>query len=145
MTAIDAADEMLEINRERVNAANVHHVLADVFSWKPDRRYDLVFFAFWLSHVPHDRFAQFWRLVGESLAPNGQVFFIDELGTEETRGMEKRLEGETVLRELEDGRQFRAVKVFYDPAELEAKLHTIGWSIEVRPVGRRFYWGRSTL
>jgi len=144
VTAIDAADEMLEINRERVNAANVHHVLADVFSWKPDRRYDLVFFAFWLSHVPHDRFAQFWRLVGESLAPNGQVFFIDELGTEETRGMEKRLEGETVLRELEDGRQFRAVKVLYEPAELEAKLHAIGWSIEVRPVGRRFYWGRST-
>ena len=144
VTAIDAAEEMLALNRERVNAANVHHVLADVFSWKPDRRYDLVFFAFWLSHVPQDRFAEFWRVVGDSLAANSRVFFIDELGTDETRGMEKRLEGDTVLRELEDGRQFRAVKVFYEPAELEAKLRALGWNIEVRPAGRRFYWGQST-
>jgi 2-polyprenyl-3-methyl-5-hydroxy-6-metoxy-1,4-benzoquinol methylase len=144
VTAIDAAEEMLALNRERVGAANVQYVLADVFTWRTDRRYDLVFFAFWLSHVPHDRFAEFWRLVRETLAPNGRVFFIDELDTEENRGMEKRLEGETVLRELEDGRKFRAVKVFYEPAELEAKLRALGWRIEVRPVGRRFYWGRST-
>jgi len=144
VTAVDAAEEMLALNRERVNAANVHHVLADVFSWKPDRRYDLVFFAFWLSHVPQEWFAEFWRVIGDSLATKGRVFFIDELGTDETRGMEKRLEGDTVLRELEDGRQFRAVKVFYEPAELEAKLRALGWNIEVRPAGRRFYWGQST-
>ena len=144
VTAVDAAEEMLALNRERVNAANVHHVLADVFAWKPDRRYDLVFFAFWLSHVPQDRFAEFWRVVDDSLAAKGRVFFIDELGTDETRGMEKRLEGDTVLRELEDGRQFRAVKVFYEPAELEAKLRALGWNFEVRPAGRRFYWGQST-
>jgi len=143
VTAIDAAEEMLALNRERVNAANVHYVRADVFSWRPDRRYDLVFFAFWLSHVPQDRFAAFWRLVGDALAANGRVFFIDELGTEEARGMEKRLAGDTVLRELEDGRQFRAVKVFYEPAELEAKLREFGWKVDVRPAGRRFYWGRS--
>ena len=65
VTAVDAAEEMLALNRERVNAANVHHVLADVFSWKPDRRYDLVFFAFWLSHVPQERFAAFWGVVGQ--------------------------------------------------------------------------------
>ena len=58
--------------------------------------------------------------------------------------MEKRLEGEAVLRELEDGRRFRAIKVFYEPNELEAKLHELGWNLEVRPAGRRFYWGQST-
>ena len=142
VTAVDAAEEMLALNRQRVNAANVRYVLADVFSWRPDRRYDLVFFAFWLSHVPQDRFAAFWRIVGDSLAANGRVFFIDELGTEETRGMEKRLEGEAVLRELEDGRRFRAIKVFYEPNELEAKLRERGWNLEVRPAGRRFYWGQ---
>jgi 2-polyprenyl-3-methyl-5-hydroxy-6-metoxy-1,4-benzoquinol methylase len=145
VTAVDAAEEMLALNRERVHASNVRYVLADVFSWRPDRRYDLVFFAFWLSHVPHDRFAAFWQLVRDSLAPNGRVFFIDELGTEETRAMEKRLEGDAVLRELEDGRQFRAIKVFHDPAELEAKLRALAWNVEVRPAGRRFYWGQATL
>jgi hypothetical protein len=49
-----------------------------------------------------------------------------------------------VLRELEDGRQFRAVKVFYQPSELEGKLRALGWNIEVRAAGRRFYWGQST-
>lgn len=143
VTAVDAAKEMLALNRERVNAANVLYVLADVFSWRPDRQFDLVFFAFWISHVPHDRFAAFWQVVGDSLAPNGRVFFIDELGTERARGVETRVDGDAVLRELEDGRQFRAVKVFYEPAELEAKLGSLGWNVEVRPAGRRFYWGQS--
>jgi demethylmenaquinone methyltransferase/2-methoxy-6-polyprenyl-1,4-benzoquinol methylase len=144
VTAVDAADEMLALNRERVNAGNVQYILADVFSWRPDQKFDLVFFAFWLSHVPHDRFAAFWQLVGDSLAANGRVFFIDELGTERTRGMETRLDGDAVLRQLEDGRQCRAVKVFYQPSELEAKLRTLGWNVDVRPAGRRFYWGQST-
>ncbi len=143
VTAVDAADEMLALNRERVKAANVGYVLADVFSWKPDQKFDLVFFAFWLSHVPRDRFAAFWQLVCESLAANGRVFFIDELGTERARGLETRLDEHAVLRELDDGRKFRAVKVFYQSSELEAKLRTLGWNVKVRSAGRRFYWGRT--
>jgi 2-polyprenyl-3-methyl-5-hydroxy-6-metoxy-1,4-benzoquinol methylase len=143
VTAVDAAEEMLALNRERVKATNVRYILADVFTWKPDRKFDLVFFAFWLSHVPADQFATLWQLVREALAPSGRVFFVDELGTEETRAPETRVGGDVVLRTLEDGRQFRAVKVFYEPAKLEAKLRALGWNIEVRPAGHRFYWGRS--
>ena len=47
-----------------------------------------------------------------------------------------------MLRQLEDGRQFRAVKVFYEPSELEAMLRTLRWNVEVRPAGERFYWGQ---
>jgi 2-polyprenyl-3-methyl-5-hydroxy-6-metoxy-1,4-benzoquinol methylase len=143
VTAVDAAEEMLALNRERLNAANVRYILADVFSWKPDRQFDLVFFAFWMSHVPRNRFAAFWQLIGHSLKANGRVFFVDELGTQETRGLETRVDDDAVVRELEDGRQYRAVKIFYQPSELEAKLRTLGWNVEVRPAGRRFYWGRS--
>ena len=144
VTAVDAAEEMLAINRERVKASNVQYVLADVFSWRPNRKFDLVFFAFWLSHVPRERFAAFWELVGDSLAANGRVFFIDELGTEETCRMETRVGGDAVLRELADGRQFRAVKIFYQPTELEARLRTLGWKVQVRAADRRFYWGQAT-
>lgn len=143
VTAVDAADEMLALNRERVNASNIQYVLADVFSWRPDQKFDLVFFAFWLLHVPNDRFAAFWQLVRDSLRPNGRVFFFDELGTEQSRRLERRVDADAVLRELEDGRQFRAVKVFYQPAELEAKLRALGWNVEVRAAGARFYWGRT--
>jgi demethylmenaquinone methyltransferase/2-methoxy-6-polyprenyl-1,4-benzoquinol methylase len=142
VTAVDAAEEMLALNRERVKATNVKYIAADVFSWKPNRKFDLVFFAFWLSHVPHDRFAAFWQLVGDSLAPHGRVFFVDELDTEEARGQETRVGGDAVLRTLEDGRQFRAVKVFYQPSELEAKLRTLGWNVDVHHAGS-LYWGQS--
>ena len=143
VTAVDAAEEMLALNRERVNAANVRYVLADVFSWRPDRHYDLVFFAFWMSHVPHDRFSAFWQLVRDSLAVNGQVVFIDEL--KRSLDLETRVDDDAVIRQLEDGRQFRAVKVFYELSELETKLRTLGWNVEVRRAGRRFYWGQRVV
>ena len=143
VTAVDAAEEMLELNRERVNAANVRYILADVFSWRPDRQFDLVFFAFWMSHVPHDRFAAFWQLVRDSLAVNGQVFFIDEM--KRPWSQETRVDDDAVLRQLADGRQFRAVKVFYEPSELEEKLRRLWWDIVVRRAGRRFYWGQRVV
>jgi SAM-dependent methyltransferase len=64
VTAVDASPEVLTINRSRVSAENVDYVEADLFSWSPPSRYDAVFFSFWLSHVPEDRFAAFWSMVG---------------------------------------------------------------------------------
>ena len=87
VTAVDAAPEMLERARERVGGGAVRFVQADLFSWRPDRRYDTVFFGFWLSHVPPDRFDDFWRLVEGCLAPAGRVFFMDDaLRTAEETG-----------------------------------------------------------
>src|SRR5690348_14859593 len=69
VTAVDGAPEMLARAKERVREGRVRFVLADLFSWRPDRRYDVVFFGFWISHVPRDRFEEFWTLVAECLAP----------------------------------------------------------------------------
>ena len=44
----------------------------------PVRQYDTVYFGFWISHVPEDRFESFWDLVGEALKPAGRVFFFDD-------------------------------------------------------------------
>ncbi|WP_223186547.1 class I SAM-dependent methyltransferase [Streptomyces sp. CBMA29] len=52
VTAVDAAAEVLAIARTRTASSTVRFVEADVFAWQPPRRYDTVFFAFWLSHVP---------------------------------------------------------------------------------------------
>src|ERR1700735_1694190 len=78
VTAIDAAPEVIDIARERVRSANVSFEVADVFSWDPGARFDLIFFSAWLSHVPTDRFDQFWQLLQGLLAENGRVLFIDE-------------------------------------------------------------------
>src|ERR1700693_6032707 len=55
LTAVDASPEMLALARQRVPAGGVRFIEADLFSWRPDRRYDVVFFGFWLSHVPLGR------------------------------------------------------------------------------------------
>ena len=77
LTVVDASSETLELNRQRVGGPDVEYVVADLFSWTPERAFDVVFFSFWLSHVPRGRFASFWDLVRSCLTPHGRVFFID--------------------------------------------------------------------
>lgn len=81
LTAIDAAPEMLKFARHRLTghlADQVELVCVDVFDWRPRRRYQTVFFAFWLSHMPPARFADFWELVAACLAPDGRAAFVDD-------------------------------------------------------------------
>jgi len=141
ITAVAAAPEMLEVARARVGQdPRVRFVEADVFAWEPDRRYDVVFFGFWLSHVPRERFAGFWSVVDRALAPDGRVFFADD----GYRTPEELVEGEdsiAIRRRLGDGSAFRAVKVPYTPAELEPALAELGWRFEVHQTAGPFFWG----
>ena len=66
-----AAAARLAAAAARLGAAQLRLVQADLFSWVPDRRYDVVFFGFWLSHVPLERFASFWSLVADCLKDGG--------------------------------------------------------------------------
>jgi SAM-dependent methyltransferase len=149
ITAVDASPEVLDINRARLQEAAgrevpVSYVRADLFGWRPEESYDVVFFGFWLSHVPPGRFAAFWDLVRSALRPGGRVFFVDSLRTEtwaekESAGRAPR--DHTTLRRLNDGREFRIVKVFYDPVELEARLAGMGWRISVRTTEKHLLYG----
>ncbi len=42
-------------------------------------------------------------------------------------------------RQVEDGREFRIVKVFYDPAALERRLTDLGWRFSVRTTEHLLY------
>jgi SAM-dependent methyltransferase len=139
--ALDAAPEMLEIAEARMAPrANVRFAQADLFAWAPERRYDFIFFGFWLSHVPAERFASFWSTVRSALAPGGRVMFVDD----GYRTKEELIEGpgsSTIERRLRDGRRFRVVKVALEPASLERALHQLGWSIEARTLPGPFFLG----
>jgi SAM-dependent methyltransferase len=133
VTAIDAAPEMLALARQRAKDLPVEFIQADVFIWQPPRRYDTVFFAFWLTHVPPARFAAFWSMVGMALAPGGRVCFVDD--SDQERAGERFLSEQptpAVWRRLGDGSEHRIVKVYYTPGELTASLAEVGWSAEVR-------------
>lgn len=144
VTAVDGAPEMLRRARERVGSdERVRFIEADLFSWHPDRRYDVVFFGFWISHVPDDRFESFWSLVAEALAPDGRVFFFDDnhrTGTELVEGPESPI----VQRRLNDGTAFRVIKVPHEPADLERRLRALRWDVTVTGTAGPFYWGTGT-
>jgi demethylmenaquinone methyltransferase/2-methoxy-6-polyprenyl-1,4-benzoquinol methylase len=140
VTAVDASPEMLAIASARVGADRVRFESADLFRWQPDRRYDVVFFGFWLSHVPPERFASFWSLVAGCLKPDGRVFFVDD----GYRTVDELIEGErsaTIQRRLTDGTAYRIVKVPHRPADLERQLARIGWRIKVHSTSGPFFWG----
>lgn len=144
VTAVDASPEALALNRARLRSKNVDYIQADIFNWRSETRYDLVFFSFWLSHVPPERFDSFWRLVRSCLHDRGRVFFIDSLYEPNSTARDHRLnapDSTTVIRRLNDGRVFDIVKIFYKPAELEAKLKALGWRIKVASTGHYFLYG----
>jgi demethylmenaquinone methyltransferase/2-methoxy-6-polyprenyl-1,4-benzoquinol methylase len=144
VTVVDAAPEMLAINRARVGDPRVRYVQADLFDWQPDDAYDVVFFGFSLSHVPPERFAAFWDLVGRCLAPGGRVFFVDSRYDARSTAVDHRLEGPdrlSVRRRLNDGREFEIVKVFYDPADLSGRLAGLGWDFDVATTASYFLYG----
>ncbi|WP_344905607.1 class I SAM-dependent methyltransferase [Actinomadura meridiana] len=142
LTAVDAAPETLAIARERVAPAPVEFVCADLFSWRPARRYDTVFFGFWLSHVPPGRLPGFWQMVADALAPGGKAVFMDN-GPGEAASEEVLPDGSVpaVRRRLEDGSEHRVVKVFHDAEQLVRDLAGWGWTGQVRPVGTNFIVG----
>jgi SAM-dependent methyltransferase len=132
VTAVDAAPEVLALARRRVEGLPVELIQADVFGWQPPRRYDTVFFAFWLTHVPPARFAAFWSMVGAALEPDGRACFVDSSDRE--REDERLVLDHTipsVWRRLRDGSEYRVVKVFYSPVELTDRLAELGWTASV--------------
>ena len=141
LTAVDAAPEMLALAAERLGRdERVRFVEADLFHWEPDHRYDAVFFGFWLSHVPLERFEAFWSLVRACLKPDGRVAFVDDA----LRTPEELIEGldsSTIRRRLKNGVEFRAVKVPHTAADLQRRIAELGWDIEVTPLAGQFFWG----
>lgn len=115
--AIDVAPEMLE--RAQARLAGTDHVtfeLADLYRWQPTGVYDVIFFSFLLSHVPPQMASRFWRLVSSSLTNRGMVAFLDDAPSR--HHVEHWLAGGVAQRALDDGTQYRIVKVLPTPEEL---------------------------
>lgn len=144
LTAIDAAPEMIALNQAKVGAGRVRYQLADLFTWRPDREYDGLCCAFWLSHVPRALLDGFLGVIASALRPGGKLFFIDSrpepVGTSADQ-MLPLAGSETMTRRLNDGREFEIVKNFYEPAALAARFAAAGLLIDVRETANFFIYG----
>ncbi|MFP5406914.1 MAG: class I SAM-dependent methyltransferase [Gammaproteobacteria bacterium] len=168
VTAVDASAEVLALNRERMAgergrrvagtavagaalpeqpyppSARVDYVQADLFAWAPQAgRFDVVFFSFWLSHVPPERFERFWSIVGQALRPGGRFFLVDSRYAPSSSAVDHTLgdpEDTVQVRRLNDGREFEIYKIFYRPDALAARLAGLGWRAEVRETTTYFLY-----
>ena len=144
LLALDASAEVQAIARARVEARNVRYEIADLFAWQPRARYDFVFMSFWLSHVPADRFAAFWSAVRAALAPGGEAYVIDsgwDTTSTATNHVRPEREAGVALRRLNDGSEYRIVKIFHEPAALEAALAAQGFAASIAHTPRYFIHG----
>jgi ubiquinone/menaquinone biosynthesis C-methylase UbiE len=149
LTVIDSSPETLDLNHERVGRPDVDYIVADLFTWQPERTYDVVFFSFWLSHVPRSRFSAFWSLVRSCLGPGGRVFLIDNRNDPHPTGGIKdpyvvHRGPDLDVRRLHDGRTYQVVEVFYEPEELQSLLGHQGWTARLDAT-RRFLFGEACL
>lgn len=149
VTAVDIAPEMLAQNRARVGEGRVRYIQGDLFTWQPDRQYDGVCFAFWLSHVPHERLDAFLRMVATALKPGGKVFFVDSHRqrrptTETAIHIPAEGDAQVLTRKLKDGRAYRIVKNYYAPEELAARCQTAGLDVRVQETQTAFIYGLGT-
>jgi demethylmenaquinone methyltransferase/2-methoxy-6-polyprenyl-1,4-benzoquinol methylase len=140
VVAVDANAETLALNTQ-----DAELVQADVFDWSPGATFDLVFFSFWLSHVPEARFDEFWTLVRAALAPGGRVFLVDSAaGNTADTGTDQAGWEET--RSLADGRTFRIVKRRWAPEELAERVRPLGFELDLHDTANRhFLYGNGGL
>lgn len=144
ITCVDASAEVLALNEQRLPDVRIRRVQADLFGWTPDGPYDVVFFSFWLSHVPPERFDAFWAMVRAALRPGGRVFFVDSLRTELSTASDHVLpaEGDIIAeRKLNDGSRYSIYKIFYHPPHLQARLEALGWHATVTSTESFFLYG----
>lgn len=147
ITAVDASPEMVAINRAKVGSDRVRYVLADLFAWRPERRYDAVCFGFWLSHVPLERLDAFLGAVADALRPGGALFFVDSRRESGSTAHDQALpaaDEQLMTRKLNDGRAYRIVKNFYEPAALAARCAAAGLDVAVRETPTFFIYGTGT-
>ncbi len=146
VTVVDTSPEMIAINHSKLPSANVTYVQQDIFAWEPEREYDLVFFSFWLSHVPPERLDEFLGKVRRAVRHGGRLFLIDSR-FEQTGAARNNplIEDEETYRTriLNDGSEYTIVKVYYQPELLRQSLAQAGFDAVVRFTDRYFIYANA--
>ncbi len=143
LTVVDTSPEMIAINRSKVPDANVTYMQQDVFEWAPEREYDLVFFSFWLSHVPPERLDAFLAKVRRAVHAGGRLFLIDSRFEQTGAATNNPLfEEEEIYRTriLNNDSEYTIVKIYYEPESLRQHLAKAGFEAHVQFTNRYFIY-----
>ena len=143
ITAIDAADETLDIARsKRYPPGKVEFRRGNAYEL-PDfgRTHDAAFAGFWWSHVPLDRLEAFLDGLVRAVAPGAIVAFLDNRYVEGSSTPISRRDGEGNTyqqRALDDGSRHEVLKNFPTGEELRRKAAARGDQVVVEEF--QYYW-----
>jgi ubiquinone/menaquinone biosynthesis C-methylase UbiE len=143
VTALDVNEETLRIARSKPLApGRVEFLRADAYAL-PDlgRRHDLLFAAFWWSHVPLERLEAFLDGCVRSIAPGALLAFLDGRYVEGSSTPLSRRDaaGNTYqARKLEDGSAHEVLKNFPPDGELLRYASRAGWGANVELLS--YHW-----
>lgn len=102
-----------------------------------DRSFDLVFFGFWLSHVPHERVQPFFEEIKRVLKPGGNVLIFDS-------ALRPGVPHEEISRRpLKDGSIHDVLKINYTPQELKTLLGQVFAASDARQTFDFFLIGQA--
>ena len=149
VTVLENSPAMIELNRSRMEKAGLARLVdyeqADIFSWTPRQKYDAIFLAFWLSHIPSDLLDEFLLSMASALKPGGCLITLEgqRVGTLRARTPSQGtvcIDDELEQRTLNDGRTFRIVKRYDDPEDLHERLQRAGLEPHVATSGQQFLY-----
>jgi rhodanese-related sulfurtransferase/SAM-dependent methyltransferase len=139
LTLVDGAAQMHAHNPVAA-APNVRTIVADLFEWDTDERFDGVSFGFWLSHVPDGLLDGFLAKVARWVRPGGSLFYVDSHPLTGHRAPVAGGDAALQRRRLADGREFTIVKAFRAPGELSEAMHRAGFAVQVRETPSYFQY-----
>ena len=143
IVAVDAAEEPLRIAMSKdYGERNVRFELSDAYALSAELgRFDGALAAFWWSHIPLSRIANFLASLHARLEPGARVVLMDNryVDGSSTPISERDAEGNTYqLRRLADGSENRVLKNF--PAEEALRTQLAPHAREVSYRALEFYW-----
>ena len=143
IAAVDAAEEPMRIAMSKdYGERNVRFELADAYALAPDLgRFDAALAAFWWSHLPRSRTADFLASLHARLESGARVLLLDNRYVEgsSTAIAERDAEGNTYqLRPLADGSENRVLKNFPREIDLRAALAPHAARFSYRAL--EYYW-----
>jgi ubiquinone/menaquinone biosynthesis C-methylase UbiE len=136
VTALDVNEETLQIARAKtLPPGRVEFLRADAYRL-PDlgRRHDLLFAAFWWSHVPLERLDEFLAGCARAVAPGALLAFLDGRYVEGSSTPLSRHDAagnSYQARKLEDGSAHEVLKNYPADGELIRRASRLGWGANV--------------
>lgn len=144
ITVVDASSEMIAINKAKLQSDRVTYIQADVFEWQTEQQFDMIFFGFWLSHVPPEKLGDFLKGGSAMLKPDGLLFIVDSLRNKMATAKNQNMLEKSHIhhRILNDGREFQIIKVFYPPDGLQSDLMRVNINADVRTTPQFFIYAQ---